>query len=51
MAEELLVFKNVNKVYENGEERIYALKNINLSIFRGEFVAILGMSGQVNPLL
>ena len=45
MAEELLVFRNVNKVYENGEDRIYALKNINLSIYRGEFVAILGMSG------
>ncbi|MCF7924575.1 MAG: phosphonate ABC transporter ATP-binding protein [Candidatus Izimaplasma sp.] len=33
---------NVSKTYKNGTE---ALKNINLEIYEGEFVAILGLSG------
>jgi phosphonate transport system ATP-binding protein len=33
---------NVSKTYKNGTE---ALKNVNLEIFEGEFVAILGLSG------
>ncbi|MTM61791.1 phosphonate ABC transporter ATP-binding protein, partial [Turicibacter sanguinis] len=35
-------FNNVNKVYPNG---FHALKNINLEIEQGEFVAIIGLSG------
>ncbi len=37
-----LEFTNVNKVYPNGYK---ALKNINLEIKQGEFVAIIGLSG------
>ncbi|MDU1411981.1 MAG: ABC transporter ATP-binding protein [Clostridium sp.] len=36
---------SVNKVYGKGENKVEALKNINLSIKRGEFVAIVGASG------
>lgn len=36
---------NINKDYYLGETRITALKNINLSINRGEFVAVWGPSG------
>lgn len=38
----MIEFKNVSKRYPNGFE---ALKNINLSIKQGEFVAIIGLSG------
>ena len=38
----MIEFKNVSKRYPNGFE---ALKNINLSIEQGEFVAIIGLSG------
>lgn len=36
---------SVNKIYGKGENKVEALKNINLSIKRGEFVAIVGASG------
>ena len=36
---------NVNKIYGEGETIFYALKNINIYIKEGEFVAILGPSG------
>ena len=38
----MIKFDNVNKVYPNG---LHALKNINLEIHQGEFVAIIGLSG------
>ncbi len=42
---ELIQLKNVNKYYENGMEKLHVLKNINLSVQEGEFLAILGPSG------
>lgn len=38
----MIEFKNVSKRYPNGFE---ALKNINLNIEQGEFIAIIGLSG------
>lgn len=38
----MIEFKNVYKTYPNG---FTALKNINLKIEQGEFVAIIGLSG------
>ena len=38
----MIKFDNVNKGYPNG---LHALKNINLEIQQGEFVAIIGLSG------
>ena len=38
----MIVFTHVNKHYKNG---YHALKNINLTIGQGEFVAIIGLSG------
>ncbi len=37
--------RNVTKVYGRGDAAAYALKGINLSINKGEFVAIMGPSG------
>ncbi len=36
---------NVNKSYTQGSQQVNALKNINLKIEDGEFVAIIGKSG------
>lgn len=42
---EILKVENLSKIYGKGENRVKALKNINLSINKGEFVAIVGASG------
>lgn len=41
----LINLENVWKTYKLGETSLDVLKNINLSIFKGEFVAIQGPSG------
>lgn len=41
----LIEVKNLSKLYGSGEAEITALKNINLNIEQGEFVAIVGPSG------
>ena len=41
----LIEVKNLSKIYGSGEAEIKALKNINLNIEQGEFVAIVGPSG------
>lgn len=42
---EILRIKNLSKTYGKNEAKVDALKNINLSINKGEFVAIVGPSG------
>lgn len=42
---EILRCKNLSKLYGNGSNQVCALKNVNLSIKKGEFVAIKGKSG------
>ena len=41
----LIEVKSLNKIYGSGEAEVKALKNINLNIEQGEFVAIVGQSG------
>ncbi|UCD79758.1 MAG: ABC transporter ATP-binding protein [Desulfobacterales bacterium] len=36
---------NVNKTYHQGQVKVHALKDINLSISKGDFVAVAGPSG------
>jgi putative ABC transport system ATP-binding protein len=42
---EILKVENLNKTYGKGETKVEALKSINLSVNKGEFVAIVGASG------
>ena len=42
---EVLKVENLTKTYGIGENKVEALKNINLSVHKGEFVAIVGASG------
>lgn len=41
----IIALHNASKVYSNGVVNVHALKNINLSINKNEFVAIMGPSG------
>lgn len=43
--EDLIVLKNLRKIYRMGEEKIKALDNINLTIGREETICLLGTSG------
>ena len=40
-----LELRNIGKHYGSGENRVQVLKNVSLSIERGDFVAIIGQSG------
>lgn len=42
---EILKAVNLSKTYGKGENKVEALKNINLSINKGDFIAIVGASG------
>lgn len=41
----MIKLKDINKIYQTGDVYVHALKDINIDINKGEFVAILGSSG------
>ncbi|MCK5632122.1 ABC transporter ATP-binding protein [bacterium] len=41
----LLSAKNITKIYQAGSHQLTVLKNVDLTIKKGEFVAIIGKSG------
>jgi len=41
----IIEVQNLTKTYQVGSEKIEALKNINIVVQRGEFIAIMGQSG------
>ncbi len=45
MAETLIEIRGVSKVYDLGHQQVYALRDMALDIFRGEYLSIMGPSG------
>ncbi len=45
LSEDLIRLENLVKIYDTGAIKVLGLKKINLTIQRGEFVAIMGHSG------
>ncbi len=41
----MINIENLNKIYQTGSISVHALKNVNLTINKGEFVGIMGPSG------
>lgn len=41
----MILLKNIEKTYQNGTIKTEVLKNVNLSVDKGEFVCIYGASG------
>lgn len=45
----IIKMENICKTYQYGENTVYALKGVNLSVGRGEFLAITGVPDPENP--
>lgn len=43
--EKIIELKNLNKTYQNEDVLVDVIKDINLDIYKGEFVSIMGPSG------
>ncbi|GAA0085792.1 ABC transporter ATP-binding protein [Clostridium sp. CTA-7] len=41
----MIKLKGINKYYSSGEEKLHALKDVDLEVKKGEFLAIMGPSG------
>ena len=41
----MIELKSVNKIYETEAEKVHALKSVNLTLDKGEFISIMGQSG------
>ncbi|AKV01690.1 Macrolide export ATP-binding/permease protein MacB [Labilithrix luteola] len=44
-AQSLIAVHDVHKVYKSGDVEVHALRGVNIDVFPGEFVAIMGSSG------
>lgn len=45
MSKPLIKISNIKRNFELGDETVYVLKGINLEIYKGEYVALMGPSG------
>jgi len=45
MTDAIVQVRGVDKIYKSGTEKVYALRGIDLDIYTGEYLAIMGPSG------
>ena len=45
----ILEMRNINKDYPMGKSTLHVLKNVNLDVREGDYVAIMGPSGSGVP--
>ena len=45
MSRDLVVLKDISRVYQKGKERVEVLHKLNLTIAEGDFLALMGPSG------
>lgn len=45
MSTDLVILKDISRVYQKGRERVEVLHNLNLTIKEGDFLALMGPSG------
>jgi NitT/TauT family transport system ATP-binding protein/sulfonate transport system ATP-binding protein len=45
MSDGILEIKDINRIYKDEESKVEALKDINLTVNKGEFISIIGSSG------
>jgi putative ABC transport system ATP-binding protein len=45
MAKPLIEIRDVSKIYDLGHQKVYALRDMELDILRGEYLSIMGPSG------
>jgi putative ABC transport system ATP-binding protein len=43
--EKMISIENLNKIYKTGSVEVHALKDVNIQVSHGEFIAIMGHSG------
>jgi len=41
----VIIAKNINKIYGRGDNKVHALKNVNVEIKKGDYITIIGPSG------
>lgn len=46
----IIITKNVRKIYRMGENNVYALNGVDFTVKEGEFVAIVGRQAAENQL-
>lgn len=49
--DELIRIEDVSKIYNPGENEVRALDQISVTIYRGEYVAIIGQSEPIHYFL